>query len=229
MLAMCKKQLYLQRGDFKVMGLICLGAVVLAEVIVNLVMALADPEDYFMLAPFLLFLMIGFTALILSVGYWLSAFPMGLRMGATRREMVAGTLFITVAMNLFLFAFAGLDHLLEGTLGVSYWINTVGKELEFDILYAIPWWGWPLAVLACTAVGLLAGAWVLRFGRKGFWVLWALWMAACLWPSLMPDDFNIPLIGTPLWNALPWITGVIVLALCVLAVRTLLRLPVREG
>ena len=229
MLSACIKQLKLQKKDFLQVGIVCVSFVAVAELIVNLVMCFGDPESYFMMAPFLLFFMFSIMALAISVAYWTTAFSIGLRMGATRREMTVGVLFQTLVMNVFIIAFAWLELLLERTLGVGYWVNTVGKDLEFDVLFSLPWWSWLLSVLVCTVGGLLFGTVILRFGRKGFWVIWGLWMAGALGPSLLPDDFNIPIVGTPLWTALPWVAVVVVLALCFLAVRTLLRLPVREG
>lgn len=228
MLRACGREFRLQKEDFLGMGAIALGGVVLTEVVVNLVMALGKPDSYFLLGPFLLFLVGGFVAVMLSVGYWLTAFPMGVKMGATRREMVAGVAGVTVGMSLLLLTFPALDYLLERQLGVGYWVNTVGRALEFDLLYYIPWWGWPLAAVLCPVVGLLVGTVILRFGRKGFWVIWGIWMAGCFVPQMLPADFNFPVIGTPLWNALPWVGAAFTLALTVLAVRTLLRLPIQN-
>ena len=228
LLRACKNQLILQRGDFLVMALVALGAVALGEGVTTLVMVMADPEDYFMLAPFLLFLVAGLTTLVLSAAYWMTVFPMGVRMGATRREMVAGTLCLTVVMNLMLFGFVALSNLLERTLGVGYWVNTVGKELEIDPLYLVPGWAWPLLVVGCTLGGLLAGTVVLRFGRKGFWVLWGAWMVLALLPQFLPDDFNLPIFPPEFWMVLPWLTAAAVVVLSLAAVWLLLRLPLRE-
>lgn len=54
-----------------------------------------------------------------------------------------------------------------------------GIREELDLFSWILTMGVP-AALAVPAVGSLCGAILLRFGRKGYWVLWFLWMFAFL-------------------------------------------------
>ena len=44
------------------------------------------------------------------------------------------------------------------------------------------------------AAGFIVGACLQRFGSKGGWILWCVWMAICFAPQLLPlDDLSLPL------------------------------------
>lgn len=52
-------------------------------------------------------------------------------------------------------------------------------DKEIDFLYYIGKYGVPAAIIL-SVVGIFCGIMLLRFGQKAFWVLWAIWMLACL-------------------------------------------------
>ena len=60
--------------------------------------------------------------------------------------------------------------------------------------FALDWW-WFLATLAIgLALGFIIGAFLQRFGARGGWVLWFIWMVICFAPQLLPlEDFTLPL------------------------------------
>ena len=49
----------------------------------------------------------------------------------------------------------------------------------------MPLWGWFVIPLAAMAMGVLCGTIFHRFGKKGMWVLWALWMSVCFVPQIV--------------------------------------------
>ncbi|MDO4323760.1 MAG: hypothetical protein Q4C61_14680 [Lachnospiraceae bacterium] len=60
--------------------------------------------------------------------------------------------------------------------------NTIlhpGMKNEIDFLPYLLKWSVPAAVVL-TVFSLLCGALMIRFGRKAYWILWAIWMAAVL-------------------------------------------------
>ena len=48
----------------------------------------------------------------------------------------------------------------------------------------LEWWWYPAIVLAAIALGLIIGGVIQRFGGKGGWFLWAIWMAVIFGDSL---------------------------------------------
>lgn len=63
--------------------------------------------------------------------------------------------------------------------------------------FALDWWWYPLQLAIGLAVGLILGAFLQRFGAKGAWILWMVWMVIALGPQLVGK--NAMLIGQ--WTA----------------------------
>ena len=63
--------------------------------------------------------------------------------------------------------------------------------------FALDWWWYPLQLAIGLAVGLILGAFLQRFGAKGGWIIWGIWMVVCLGPQLVGK--NAMLIGQ--WTA----------------------------
>ena len=59
---------------------------------------------------------------------------------------------------------------------------------------SLDWWWFPVILLIGLAAGFIVGACLQRFGAKGGWILWCVWMAICFAPQLLPlDDLSLPL------------------------------------
>lgn len=173
------------------------------------------------------------TAVILAfinvARFWID-FRRGLRMGATRRGMLAGELAVCLLHTL---APTGLALALAGVSEGIYRLlwQPRGMELVFSI--------WSLMSPALLA-GLLAGplvlcygmgALLLRFGGKAGWTLWCVWMAVVLFdeqlarlfggifgPFMAANPLGLGLVGTA--------AALVYLGLCA---RWLLRLPAAGG
>ena len=59
--------------------------------------------------------------------------------------------------------------------------------------FTLDWWWYPLQLAIGLAVGLILGAFLQRFGAKGGWIIWGIWMVVCLGPQLVGE--NALLIG----------------------------------
>ena len=59
---------------------------------------------------------------------------------------------------------------------------------------SLDWWWFPVILLIGLAAGFIVGACLQRFGAKGGWILWCVWMAICFAPQLLPlEDLSLPL------------------------------------
>ena len=55
----------------------------------------------------------------------------------------------------------------------------------FVEIFSAPWWLCPALLLGAVALALGVGAVLLRFGSRGGWVLWGIWMVLCFSPQLL--------------------------------------------
>ncbi len=54
--------------------------------------------------------------------------------------------------------------------------------------FALDWWWFLLLPVAGLLAGLILGAFLQRFGAKGGWILWVIWMVICLGPQLVGEN-----------------------------------------
>ena len=59
--------------------------------------------------------------------------------------------------------------------------------------FALDWWWCPLLLAIGLLAGLILGAFLQRFGAKGGWIIWGIWMVVCLGPQLVGK--NVFFIG----------------------------------
>lgn len=143
------------------------------EVLGALTCLLGEPENAGKIA---LGIMLGMTILcstVMSILYLNTQFSLFLSFSATRRGLTAGLLLHSLRMNLMLVGFAfvwgTVDTLVRG-------IFTGGYPLPWQW---IPWFVWPIALVAPVWVGLFLGGVLQRFGAVGFWICYAVFIIAC--------------------------------------------------
>ena len=54
--------------------------------------------------------------------------------------------------------------------------------------FALDGWWFLLLPVAGLLAGLILGAFLQRFGAKGGWILWVIWMVICLGPQLVGEN-----------------------------------------
>lgn len=108
---------------------------------------------------------------VISMGI---CFNLQVAMGCTRKRFFVSYYLANVTKNLLILLL--LLYLCAAEIGLYEWIYPgIGLEIELNLFPWILKLG-VLVALAIPALGNLCGAILLRFGRKGFWVLWFLWM-----------------------------------------------------
>lgn len=188
--------------------------------------------------------------LMIAWGHTLSTFTMAVKFSQTRRRSLGLTLGLVGFEAACSMGLAALLNLLERAAAPRFWMwltstqyLTMGtdvplspepgtgapvnpaRELTLFIEdFSLPWWWFPLLAVGAVVLGLIMGAIILRFGRRGGWVLWGLWMAVCFLPQLLPWEAH--------WFTLPWqylaaAGGIFVLACLGWSVWYLLRAPIK--
>ena len=168
-----------------------------------------------------------FLVLFLVLVHVNDLFLLALRLGQTRRRALGLTLALCALEGAGAAALSALLAWIERALLPALWLALSGAErlmwgevpplpavwegtdqgwqalldelsstLYLDS-FALDWWWYLLLLAIGLAVGLILGAFLQRFGAKGGWIIWAIWMVICLGPQLVGK--NALLIGQ--WTA----------------------------
>lgn len=187
MLRFLKQQFWLGTSDRNIVMAVAGGFGLLFEVF-TIVMTLVtrDPETIMLASGMTLVLGLFFVTLVFC-GYFFVEFNMGLSMGATRRRMLAAGLFNSVCLECALFLVVAAMRLLEWAV-YRFWlaksIPGLAARVDFlGIMLSMPWWGKLLLVVVPVFLGFVSGTLIQRFGRAGFWVLWAAFMICFVLPT----------------------------------------------
>lgn len=182
-----------------------------------------------------------FVILMISLGHTMAAYTMAVKFSQTRRRALGLTLGLVGFEAACSMGLAALLTLLERIAAPRLWMWLAGADglvlerggqvtavvagetplLAEDV--SLDWWWFPLLAAAAILLGLIMGAIILRFGRKGGWTLWWIWMAACLLPQL-----GFP--SLPIADFLGWLAvfaAVFFAGLSAWSVWYLLRAPIK--
>ncbi len=178
-------ELRLHAADFWQISLIPLVATVFLGVLLSVVLFLVEDTSAPEVVPVALSI---FPVIIAVVAGGIFAgvqfgvyYKLGVQMGQTRRAMIVRTGLVALVEHLYL---VGIALLFSGCITLFYSRFFAPSE---SLLAFVPWWGWVLMVTLPVAGGSFAGAVPLRFGRKGFWVLYVIFMAVLFLPQLAPN------------------------------------------
>ena len=206
------------RFDFRLYLLIPLGIFLLCGLI-NTAVGLLGVESTFVFLPVFLLLACTLLGLCAGVSVVLFTFPLAVSFSVSRRRALGA---VAVYLMSTWAVLAGLSTAL--TLLDRWYVYTAmpvlfpGLEVFGDPLYELGTSYLIAAAALGVVAGFLGGAVVLRFGRKGGWSLWGVYMAAFLFREQIA------------WEALAaaWACWLFVLVLLLaLAVWCLLRWDVR--
>ena len=202
---MFKKFLKMNAGDFSLYAAITGGLFLLGEVVILCVMAIAKPSTGVLLAGIVLPIVGAFSLFIMSFTNSSVMFDTALRFGRTRRQSLSLVAGLLAVEGVFVMGLAALLAAAERFLLPGLWAKLAGFEgwkpgLDMPLpegsgpaqaallqveYFVLAWWWYPVLLAAALALGLAFGALIQRFGPKGVWVLWAVWMAACFGPQLL--------------------------------------------
>lgn len=189
--------------DFALCAGVLAGFFLVAHIVTAVVLAFFSDGTSLMISGMILPIVSAFLILIYSLSYSGFQFSHLVRLGCTRRRSLALTLGAAAAVALFCMLLSALLAWLELSLAPSLWqaitgcdgvyhgsdgwvaLDNISPNALFVELFVMPLWGWFVIPLAAMAMGVLCGTILHRFGKKGMWVLWALWMSVCFVPQIV--------------------------------------------
>lgn len=203
---MLKKLIALNKSDFWLLWGVVGGAFVLLQLLVGVITVVSGDAEI-LLSGIVLPCLAGGFLIFTTAAQIMVTFEQALQFGSTRRRALGLSLGLSAAEAVGAMALAGLLTLAERFAGVRLWQAATGSQ--FAVL-ALGWKWWLAIVLGALALGLAAGALLQRFGRRGFWALWAVWMLGCFGPQLLPweqytiTDWLFPALGVLAVLSLLW-------------------------
>ena len=221
---MLKKLIRLNADDLLLCGGIIGGVFLLLHIITAIAVRFSGEMSSLLLSGILLPITAGIMILGVAVAHATITFDQALRFGQTRRRALGLTLGVTGFETLFSMVLAALLAVLERLFAPAFWMLLTGAAAVtwegamgapsasalFIEDFSLAWWWYPLIALGCMVVGLIIGALIQRYGSKGGWFLWALWMAFIVVFQLLPwkkytiVDWLFPLLGMFLLASFLW-------------------------
>ena len=165
----------------------------------------------------------GLMILVVTATYLAITFDQMVRFSLTRRRALGLLMGMAGAQALCSMGLAALLTWVEratapmlwkaisGAASVTLERSTAAAEAVPSLLVVdmyLEWWWYPAIVLAAIALGLIIGGVIQRFGGKGGWFLWAIWMAVIFGDSLFGGFVFlkdlVPLMVVLLAGSLVW-------------------------
>ena len=237
---MLKKLMALHRADWWVCLGILGGIFLIAQVATGIAL-LCGAHSAPLLSGTILPISAAFLALFLVLVHVNDLFLLALRLGQTRRRALGLTLTLcalegagTAALSALLawieraflpalwLALSGADKLVWGEVpplpavwegtdqGWQALLDELSSTLYLDS-FALDWWWCPLLLAIGLLAGFIIGAFLQRFGARGAWILWVIWMVLTFAPQLL--GYNVLMIGHWGWWTVPLIAALVLAGL----------------
>ncbi|MBQ8647939.1 MAG: hypothetical protein IJ484_07340 [Oscillospiraceae bacterium] len=191
MMNFLKKQLWLQKNDFLQIAAVWCGGFALILLLEHLAYLWMNRDAEQLSAyPVASLVMLVAGILVLLIIGWMRfgvEFRMGLQMGATRRQMIAAELWLSLWQNLLGLSLSALFLWLEVRVILPALWPTVPMDL--DLLAELPLWFWPLALVLTTLAGPVLGALSERLGR---WAMLLWWLPCVLMRPITDGLLDLP-------------------------------------
>ena len=238
---MLRKLLNLNRNDLLLYLGIIGGTFLAAQIVTACALVFSDARGIPMVSgiilPITACVLIAFAGAA-NVGV---SFGQALRFGQTRRRalgLTAGmtavqgaavmllSLLLTALERLLLpalwLALSGAERLMWGEVpplpavwegtdqGWQALLDELSSTLYLDS-FALDWWWCPLLLAIGLLAGFIIGAFLQRFGARGAWILWVIWMVLTFAPQLL--GYNVLMIGHWGWWTVPLIAALVLAGL----------------
>ena len=238
---MLRKLLNLNRNDLLLYLGIIGGTFLAAQIVTACALVFSDARGIPMVSgiilPITACVLIAFAGAA-NVGV---SFGQALRLGQTRRRALGLTLTLcalegagAAALSALLawierallpalwLALSGADKLVWGEVpplpavwegtdqGWQALLDELSSTLYVDF-YLLDWWWYLLLLAIGLLAGFIIGAFLQRFGARGAWILWGIWMVLTFAPQLL--GYNVLMIGHWGWWTVPLIAALVLAGL----------------
>jgi len=199
MLRTLKPYFHLNLADVPALGGLLAGLFLLWELVLAGVIFIGRVDSIPVILNILMPCLAGALVLILAGGNTNLLYDLCVKLGRTRREVVAGLLTVSVTEGVLFFLLAwGLGQL-EALLAHHAWGAWLPRmEVDFELVNFCPLWLLLLIGVGCALLGFTGGALIYRFGKKVGWILWGLWMAFFLIQS--QTEWRVIPLEPTLWG-----------------------------
>lgn len=195
---MIRKYVRMNRTDLLIMAWVQAGIFLLTHIITIAALLITGEQSSILLSGTLLPIAGGIIILVIAGTTVLTHFDHLLSFSCTRKRALGsvlgylgGMMGVSLVMSWALTALerAVFPNLWKVMLGFSQLrmealILPEGSQPPAGVLFVedfgLVWWAAPLILLGGAMIGLAGGAVIRRFGKKGGWVIWALYMVLCL-------------------------------------------------
>ena len=229
---MLKKLIWLNLDDLKMYAGVNLAVFLILQVIHVFVMLVLFPCDAIMVSGILMLVFSAVTLCSGAVAHVNLTYMQALEFGQTRKQALRRTLALIAFETLFTLAVVAILAWVERHVSPHFWMALAGAdgyaiavsgypvvrwgdmhgvELWIDGFAQLDWWVYPLVLVGASLLGVVGGAVVQRFGSKGGWTLWALWMFFCCggirmlpWEKYTIVDWLFPLLAVAFGVGLVW-------------------------
>lgn len=222
-----KRLIWLNRDDLSMLLMVLGGIFLLIHLITALAVKFSGEGSALMLSGTILPIVAAVLLLILASGHVLLTFVHAVKFGQTRKRALMLTLGLVGSELLAAIFLTSVLNALERTFAPGFWkwiygakMVSIGPESAVPIPeglgyhrahaellmiedFSLGWYALPILILTGAVLGFILGALIQRYGSKGGWFVWGLWMVFVL-----------------LFPRLPWrtheVTNVLIPVLCVL-------------
>lgn len=177
MLQSIKKTLQVNVNEFWQCAVVTLGTGALGVGLLFLIMLLAKPDTYIYLGSFVAALIAIMLYLLLGIFGFMSDFNLAVSLGVTRKRFAVGYLLRCLLTSALITGIMALFYLLESNLYAKVFKDAV---LEMDFAEGVTVKIFLVIMFVIPVIRFAVGAFITRFQKVGFWVLWAVWMIGCL-------------------------------------------------
>ena len=205
-----KQLVRLNLDDFKLYLYILVIPFLVVQCITAVVMLTIHPQDTVLLSGPIQALLLGIVCFIAAFAHGTVSYPQFIQFSCTRKRGLSLFFGILGAESVLCILLSMVLVALENRFSLPLCRMLSGHSVMYAEEFDVVWWAFPLAALIGAMLGLFTTALFLRFGQKGLWGAWGLYLFGCFGPQFLPwkqytiTDWLIPLIVVFSIAALIW-------------------------
>lgn len=168
------------------------GSVIILFIVENIV---KDNSSIFMLGTAFSLMVMVFVSFFMGCTTFRQTYNLSITMGCTRKEFFI-SYYITTFIGILIQALMVYIYYWLENLEIKFFYSEIMFEKGPEVILFSPYM--LLLIIFISALTMIMGTSVLRFGKKVYIVFWVLWMALCIMPSKVEDAFEVGIDNAPI-------------------------------